>query len=95
MPRTRFILIAILALTLTSTFTTAQQPASRPANLPQNIEFLPNLQYANPDNKPQYLDLYLPKDAKGKLPIIVAIHGGPAAADRPWPSAPPGSPAET
>ena len=54
----------------------AQLPASRPANLPGNVEYVGNVQYANPDNHPQYLDIYVPKDAKAKLPVIVAIHGG-------------------
>jgi acetyl esterase/lipase len=54
----------------------AQQPASRPANLPPSIDYLPNIQYANPGNHPQSLDVYVRKDAKEKLPVIVAIHGG-------------------
>jgi acetyl esterase/lipase len=52
------------------------QRIQRPQTLPANIDFRPNLEYAKPDGKPQYLDLYLPKNAEGKLPIIVAIHGG-------------------
>src|SRR5207245_9553614 len=54
----------------------SQQPASRPANLPANIEFLPNIEYARPDGRAQNLDIYVPKEVKGKLPVIVAIHGG-------------------
>jgi acetyl esterase/lipase len=53
----------------------AQQP-QRPRNLPGNVEFLGNVEYARPDGKPQSLDLAFPKDANGKLPLIVAIHGG-------------------
>ena len=69
--------VASIALNLVfASIALAQQPASRPANLPPNIDFHPDIQYANPDNHPQYLDIYVPKEAKEKLPVIVAIHGG-------------------
>jgi predicted acyl esterase len=51
----------------------AWQPATRPANLPSTVEFYGDIPYARPDGHLLYLDMYLPKDAKGKIPVIVAM----------------------
>ena len=49
----------------------AQMPA--PA---QNITIYPNITYAMVDNTPLLLDLYLPQGTTGKVPVVLAIHGG-------------------
>ncbi len=48
-----------------------------------NIQFFPegtilkgNIPYNNDNHQKHLLDLYLPKDAKGKIPLVVLIHGG-------------------
>lgn len=43
---------------------------------PPNIEVVENIAYAGTDDPKQRLDLYLPKDRKGKRPLLVWIHGG-------------------
>lgn len=67
---------ATLLLIACAAVAQAQQQPPRPPNLPSTIDFLPNVEYAKPDGKPQYLDLYVAKEPTGKLPVIVAIHGG-------------------
>lgn len=47
-----------------------------PPKLPEGVEAKLDIEYARPDDKPQLLDVYWPKDAKGKLPVIIDIHGG-------------------
>jgi acetyl esterase/lipase len=44
--------------------------------LPESITVRRDLEYARIDGKPLLLDLYLPKQPVGKLPIVVWIHGG-------------------
>lgn len=48
-----------------------------------NIPFFPagtilkgNIPYNNDTHQKHLLDLYLPKDAKGKIPLVILIHGG-------------------
>lgn len=42
---------------------------------PSDIERFDNIFYG-PDQEVNYLDVYLPKNHEGKLPVIVSIHGG-------------------
>ncbi len=42
----------------------------------EGVKVSKNLEYAKTDGKPLLLDLFVPEDAKGKLPLIVWIHGG-------------------
>ncbi|MBL9117935.1 MAG: alpha/beta hydrolase [Verrucomicrobiaceae bacterium] len=53
---------------------------SASACLAQRSDFAVNVErdvaYAGTDNPRQKLDLYLPKEKSGKLPVIVFIHGG-------------------
>lgn len=42
----------------------------------ENTVLISNLEYKCLDNKPLLLDLYLPTDIKGELPVIIWIHGG-------------------
>ena len=42
---------------------------------PEDVTALKNIAYAD-GGKYNLLDVYYPKDVKGKLPVIVSIHGG-------------------
>ena len=42
---------------------------------PDDIQRFDNIFYG-PDETRNYLDVYRPKEAKGKLPVIVSVHGG-------------------
>ncbi len=72
-------LTMIPALAFLFLFTTAYAaPTTRPAppKAPDNVDAHFDVEYAKPNDKPPLLDLFVPKDAKGKLPLVVAIHGG-------------------
>jgi acetyl esterase/lipase len=69
------ILAASLGLTLLASAAFAAD-APAPPKLPPGVEAKWDVPYAGPDSKSQKLDLYLPENAAGKLPLIVAIHGG-------------------
>lgn len=43
---------------------------------PDAIAEINNISYINDGNKYHLLDLYYPENAKGKLPVIIDIHGG-------------------
>ncbi len=51
----------------------AQRP---PANVPEGTEVHRNLEYVKGGHERQQLDLYVPKQASGPLPVIVWVHGG-------------------
>ena len=40
------------------------------------VKVLRNVEYSKPNGKALLLDVFIPEDAKGKLPMIVWIHGG-------------------
>lgn len=42
---------------------------------PENVQRFDDLRYG-PDGKWNVLDVYRPKNAEGKLPVIVSVHGG-------------------
>ena len=54
----------------------AQNKNKKPAKLPAHITKLANVEYAKVGDKSMLLDLYLPKDASGKPPVIIWVHGG-------------------
>ncbi|MGC4038182.1 MAG: alpha/beta hydrolase [Chitinophagaceae bacterium] len=43
---------------------------------PEGTVMHSNIPYANDSHKKHLLDIYLPKEQKGKLPLVVWIHGG-------------------
>src|SRR5271163_4919913 len=47
-----------------------------PPRLPEGVKALRDLQYVEGGHERNRLDLYLPERAKGRLPLIVWIHGG-------------------
>jgi acetyl esterase/lipase len=56
----------------------AQPPSSTQveARLPKGTIIHGNVPYNNDTLKKHLLDIYVPADAKGKVPIVVFIHGG-------------------
>ncbi len=55
----------------------AQEKAKRPAAvLPRGVKVLRDLQYVEGGHERNRLDLYLPEKPKGRLPVVVWIHGG-------------------
>ncbi len=71
------ILTLIIAI-VTYTFTIAQPPSANQVQtiLPKGTTILGNIPYNNDTLKKHLLDIYLPAEAKGKLPLVVFIHGG-------------------
>src|SRR5205807_129248 len=51
----------------------AKQPPPKP---PEGTKVLRDLEYVPNGHEREKLDLYLPKDATGSLPLVVWIHGG-------------------
>lgn len=68
----------ILLVLLTSILTFAQPPSPSviQGRLPKGTVIHGNVPYNNDTLKKHLLDIYLPTDAKGKLPLVVFIHGG-------------------
>jgi acetyl esterase/lipase len=73
----KILLILISALAI-HTFNIAQPPSSSQvqARLPKGTVIHGNIPYNNDTLKKHQLDIYVPADAKGKMPLVVLIHGG-------------------
>lgn len=69
------LLIPVLLLSLV-TDTSAQSKKSRVKSLPKGVSVLSDIEYAKPNGYSLKLDLYRPKNIKGKLPVVVFVHGG-------------------
>ena len=56
----------------------AEGDAKRDAGLktPEDVVRYDDIRYGNVDEKLQLLDVYRPKGADGKLPVIMSVHGG-------------------
>jgi acetyl esterase/lipase len=70
-------LIAMTAMVV-HTFAMAQLPTTSEieARLPKGAIVHGNIPYNNDTLKKHLLDIYVPADAKGKVPFVVLIHGG-------------------
>jgi acetyl esterase/lipase len=69
--------VAVLAVVLAWTSAAAAPPSKRPAAKPaEAVKVLRNLQYVPGGHERNRLDLYLPENPKGRLPVIVWVHGG-------------------
>ncbi|HLL42028.1 MAG TPA: hypothetical protein VK369_02770, partial [Segetibacter sp.] len=70
-------LLLILAIVI-HTITIAQLPKAIQieANLPKGTIVHGNVPYNNDTLKKHLLDIYFPADSKGKVPLVVLIHGG-------------------
>jgi acetyl esterase/lipase len=68
----------ILVLLFIAAFSYAQPPSPSviQARLPKGTIIHGNIPYNNDTLKKHLLDIYLPAEAKGKLPLVVFIHGG-------------------
>lgn len=68
----------LLSFLLISTFAIAQQPSPNQiqGRLPKGTIIHGNIPYNNDTLKKHLLDIYIPANAKGKLPLVVFIHGG-------------------
>lgn len=71
----RGVLLATLVV-LTASLAHGTDEPQKPRTAPQGMDSHLDIEYAKPDNTPLRLDLYLPKEIKGSVPVIVAIHGG-------------------
>lgn len=72
------ILRIILLVLLSSAFTYAQPPSPSviQGRLPKGTIIHGNIPYNNDTLKKHLLDIYSPTDVKGKIPLIIFIHGG-------------------
>ena len=67
----QFFLIFLLGVTY------AYSQANPVSNFfPQGIVLHGNVPYNNDTLKKHLLDIYLPPDVKGKLPLVIFVHGG-------------------
>lgn len=68
----------VLALLFISTFSYAQPPSLSQIQdkLPKGTIIHNNIPYNNDTLKKHLLDIYLPAEVNGKLPLVVFIHGG-------------------
>lgn len=71
--------IALLACVAVAAADTTQS-SQRPKLLPPSVRFEGDLKYGDAPGKANLLDIYLPENAEGALPLIVWIHGGGWAA---------------
>ena len=72
----RFLIIIIAVGAYTVTLAQPPSPDQVQARLPKGTIIHGNIPYNNDTLKKHLLDIYLPADAKGKLPLVVFIHGG-------------------
>ena len=72
----RFLTLIIAAVICTFTFAQPPSPSQVQARLPKGTIIHGNIPYNNDTLKKHLLDIYLPADTKGKLPLVVFIHGG-------------------
>lgn len=65
----------LLVSLLLSVTASAQNKKKKPSPDP-HARILRDIEYSKPDNTPQLLDLYLPKEGEGPFPVVVWVHGG-------------------
>lgn len=65
----------LLVCILCTSIALAQNKNSRPA-LPSGVTRLTDLHYVEQGHERQTLDLYIPSETKGPLPLIIWVHGG-------------------
>jgi acetyl esterase/lipase len=74
--RTNRIIAACVLVAVLLAFALPALAGQPPMALPEGVKALRNLEYATASGRPLLLDLYLPENAPGKLPVVVWIHGG-------------------
>jgi len=73
MSRGVIIFLSVLLITFSSL---AQNKKKKVQKLPENVKKIANVEFAKEGKKSLLLDLYLPKNAAGKVPVIMWVHGG-------------------
>ena len=68
--------LSILILLVLISVISFAQPSQIQSRLPKGTIIHGNIPYNNDTLKKHLLDIYLPADAKGELPLVVFIHGG-------------------
>ena len=58
------------------TFSMGDMERDKNNQIPEDIVRYTDIRYANHDEKWNLLDVYRPKNIKGKLPVIMSVHGG-------------------
>ncbi len=70
-------LVMLLSCLLVNYNLVAQDPAGKKRlQLPDGVEMHKDIEYARHDGISLKLDLYLPAESKGDVPVIVFVHGG-------------------
>ena len=69
-------LITLTFLLLGEITLDAQEQKKKTSSLPAGVKLLKDIEYARHDGISLKLDLYLPSEIKGEVPVIVFIHGG-------------------
>jgi len=68
--------ILLLLLLAFSPLLFAQSPKKKAAALPECVELISDIEYAKSNGHALLLDLYLPKEREGEVPVVVFVHGG-------------------
>ena len=78
MKLTRSLVIGLAAMLAWANLAVSQERPKRPAapTLPAGVNVLRDLQYVEGGHERNRLDLYIPENAEGRLPLVVWIHGG-------------------
>lgn len=72
----RLLTLMMGVVTYCIAFAQPPSPSQVQARLPQGTIIHGNIPYNNDTLKKHLLDIYLPADTKGRLPLVVFIHGG-------------------
>lgn len=71
------ILISFQLIALVGAFTaTAQVPENVKAWFPEGTAYYPNVAYQNDTLKKHLLDIYVPTNTQGIVPVVIWVHGG-------------------
>ena len=71
-----FLMLIMSMVILTSTIAQPPSPGQVQDRLPKGTTVYGNIPYNNDTLKKHLLDIYVPAGAKGKVPLVVLIHGG-------------------
>jgi acetyl esterase/lipase len=70
------ILLAATTLAWAGLAAADEKPKAAPSNMPKGVKFFGDLAYVEHGHERNRLDLYVPDNAEGRLPLVVWIHGG-------------------
>jgi len=76
MKRNGYLISLLLIVLIGGPVQAGAQPPRIKDIFPEGTVMEKNLSYANDSNKKHLLDIYLPANAKGKIPLVIFIHGG-------------------